>query len=193
MPGEPDPYIYPGTRVLRNLLDIRDPDGLAVVEADLTIRRLTELNARPLRGSFNVAHLRAIHKHIFQDIFAWAGNFRTVDMSKGGSFFARAAFIEMALHDLLRRLPAEDLLRKTSPAAFAERSGFYLTELNAIHPFREGNGRAQREFIRELAIQAGFDLDWRNVTREQMTIASRLSFASGDSFSLAKVIEACLG
>jgi len=57
----------------------------------------------------------------------------------------------------------------------------------------EGNGRTQREFLRELAVQAGFDLDWRKVTREQMIIASRLSFASGDSVTLAKIIEVCLG
>jgi cell filamentation protein len=193
MPESLDPYTYPGTNVLRNTKDIRDRELLDAFESNAAWSRLTKLEREPLKGRFDTAHLKAIHKSIFQDVYTWAGEFRTVDMSKGGSFFARAAFIEMTLHDLLRRLPAEDLLRKTSPAAFAERSGFYLAELNAIHPFREGNGRAQREFIRDLAIQAGFDLDWRKVTREQMTIASRLSFASGDSFSIAKVIEACLG
>src|ERR1700683_2577929 len=105
MPGNSDPYTYPGTDVLRNIPDIRDLDQLAGFEADSTAARLTELRYRPLKGRFDVAHLQAIHKYIFQDVFVWAGDFRTVNISKGGNFFGASAFIEPALQDVLRKLP----------------------------------------------------------------------------------------
>ena len=69
---------------------------------------------------------------------------------------------------------------------------FCLSEINAIHPFRDGNGRAQREFIRQLAVRAGFVIDWSTVTREQMTVASRDSFKTGDSSGMAALIEQCM-
>ena len=192
MPEIADPYAYPETRVLRNLLDIRDPVALEAFEADVTIHRLAELHAYPVTGRFDAAHLKVIHKHIFQDVYGWAGQFRTVDMSKSGSLFARAPYIESALQELLAGLHREDFLRRAAIDEFAKRAGFYLTELNAVHPFREGNGRAQREFLRELAVQAGFTLDWRCVTREEMVAASRESFTTGDSRTMVAIVRSCL-
>ena len=192
MPESSDPYVYPGSNVLRNLKDIRDPARLAAFEANAAWARLIQLEQAPWRGLFDAGHLQAIHKHIFQDVYAWAGQFRTVDISKDGHLFARAPYIEASLRDLLGRLPAENFLRQPIAEEFAVRAGFYLTELNAVHPFREGNGRAQREFLRELAVQAGFGLDWRRVTREEMIAASRESFASGASARLVAVVRSCL-
>ena len=137
MPESLDPYTYPGTDVLRNIPDIRDPQRLAAFEANATTARLVELDAVPLKGKFDVAHLRAIHRHIFQDVYSWAGEFRTVNISKGGHLFGAAAFGEQALHNVLRRLPGEHYLRGFDPQAFARRAGFYMGEINAIHPFRE--------------------------------------------------------
>jgi cell filamentation protein len=191
MPDIVDPYVYPETRILRNLLEIRDPAALEAFEADATIHRLAELHANPASGRFDTAHLKAIHRRIFQDVYDWAGQFRTVDLSKGGHLFARPPYIESALQDLFRQLAGENFLRESTVENFAQRAGFYLTEMNAVHPFREGNGRTQREFLRELAIQAGFALDWRRVTREEMTAASRESFATGDSASLVAIVRSC--
>lgn len=190
MPENLDPYTYPGTDVLRNLKDIRDRTALDTYEANATWARLIQIQGSPPSGRCDVAHLKAIHHRIFQDVYAWAGSFRTVDMSKGGSFFARPDFIATSLDELLRRLYREDGLRE--PARFMERAGYYLAELNAIHPFREGNGRTQREFLRRIALQAGHSLDWRKVSRQQMIDASRESFSSGQPASLVKVIELCL-
>src|ERR1035441_6454871 len=126
MPGNTDPYTYPGSDVLRNVRDIRYRQDLAVCEADLTSTRLAELFLSPLHGRFDVGHLRAIHKYIFQDVFSWAGEFRTVNISKGGDFFGAAAFIEPALAGVLQKLPAEDYLRQIGGARFAVRAGYYL-------------------------------------------------------------------
>jgi cell filamentation protein len=192
MPSNLDPYTYPGTDVLRNLADIRDPEALASFEAGQTFARISELDDRPLPGRFDVAHLRAIHKFIFQDVFSWAGDFRTVNISKGGNFFGAAEFIEPALHDFLRRLPGENFLQQLDPQHFACRAGFYLGEINAVHPFREGNGRTQREFIGQLAVTAGYQLDWGRITRDQMISASRTSFKTGNSAGLAGLLSTCL-
>ena len=193
MPESSDPYTYPGTDVLRNIPDIRDFQRLADFEANATTSRLVELDADPLTGRFDVAHLKAIHKYIFQDVYSWAGEFRTVNVSKGGSLFGAAAFVEPALDAILQKLPAERYLNGVDWSAFAERAGYYLGEINAVHPFREGNGRAQREFIRELGCQAGFMIDWSRINRQQMIAASRQSFSTGDSSDLAALIRACLG
>src|SRR5437867_3783579 len=114
MPESSDPYTYPGTDVLRNIPDIRDAQRLAAFEANATAARLVELDAAPLKGHFDVAHLRAIHKYIFQDVYSWAGEFRTVNVSKGGQLFGVAGFVEPALHQILRRLPAEKYLIGTA-------------------------------------------------------------------------------
>jgi cell filamentation protein len=189
MPDSSDPYTYPRTDVLRNILDIRDLPQLAAFEANATTARLIELDEAPVEDRIDIAHLRAIHRYMFQDVYSWAGEFRTVNISKGGHLFGVAAFIEPALHEVLRRLPAEQYLKGSDPRTFATRAGYYMGEINAIHPFRDGNGRAQREFIRELARQAGFVVDWNRVTREQMMAASLESFETGDSSRMAALID----
>src|SRR5712675_1042429 len=154
MPDSSDPYTYPGTDVLRNSLDIRDPRQLAAFEANATAARLIELDAAPLEGRIDTTHLKAIHRHIFQDVYAWAGEFRTVNISKGGRPFGAAAFLESALQQVFRKLAAAECLRQLDATRFADRAAYFLGEVNAAHPFREGNGRTQREFLRELGRSA---------------------------------------
>ena len=188
-----DPYLYPGTDVLKNLRDIRDPDILSRFEAEATSRRIIQLISAPVPGRFDTVRLKAIHKHIFQDVYAWAGQFRTVDISKGGHSFAVAAFVEPALNDLLQKLSAENCLQAVDPKVFASRAGYCLSEVHAAHPFREGNGRTQREFIRELGRHAGFMVDWSRITRDQMIAASRENFHTDNSSALADLISASMG
>ena len=188
-----DPYVYPGTNVLRNLRDIRDCNALAEFEAEATARRLKELQSKPLSGSFDANHLRAIHGYIFQDVYSWAGQYRTVNMSRGGQLpFAFAAHIDASISILLGDLRQERRLQGLDHEAFAKRTGHYLGELNAIHPFREGNGRTQREFIRELALENGSVLRWGRISAERMNEASRMSFQQGDNAGLAEAVRMAL-
>jgi cell filamentation protein len=187
-----DPYLYLGTDVLENRRGIRDAEKLARFEARSTARRILELDDSPTKGEFNTAHLKAIHHYIFQDVFPWAGRFRTVNISKAGHSFARADFIEPSLNDLFRKLAAEKHLCGLDQPTFIKRTAFFLGEINAVHPFREGNGRTQREFIRQLSAQVGFALDWTRITRDQMTAASRDSFLTGNISGLTEIIQACL-
>ena len=143
-----DPDLYPGTDVLKNLREIRDPDALSRFEAESTARRIVELIHAPVQGMFDTIHLQSIHKRIFQDVYSWAGQFRTVNISKGGQLFGAAAFIGPALGSLLQKLSEESYLRETDPDSFARRAGFFLGEINAVHPFREGNSRPARDRCR---------------------------------------------
>ncbi len=188
-----DPYLYPGTTVLQNLRGLTDPRELDAFEARSTHRRLTELIETPLSGRFDIAHLQAIHRYIFQDVFEWAGQFRTVDISKGGHLFGRAAFIESALVQTFGKVAEDNYLAGLAADTFAERAAYYLGELNAAHPFREGNGRTQREFIRELGLKAGHYVDWRMAAPEEMIEASRRSHVTRDKSLFAQIIRKCIG
>jgi cell filamentation protein len=184
-----DPYLYPGTSVLRNLRDIRDSELLSQFEAEATARRLRQLEYKPLSGAFDARHLQALHRHIFQDVFEWAGDFRTVNISKSGDPFAFHQHIGSSLDNLFCELKREGPLLGIE--RFAMRGAYYFGEINAIHPFREGNGRAQREFIRELGLHNGLTIDWSQVSREEMIEASRRSLRI-DNAGLEQVLRKVL-
>lgn len=182
-----DDYVYPGTTVLRNKADIQDQAALDAFEADATAVRMLELLEYPITGCFDFAHLCAMHRHLFQDVYEWAGEIRTVDISRDTSRFAHASLIESYLGGELRKLPVENWLRGLPPEAFVARLAYYMGEINATHPFREGNGRTQRVFCALLAEQAGYFIDFESVDQAQMYSVMIASF-KGD----AKPLEALL-
>lgn len=187
-----DPHSEPGNECPRNFFDIANYAELETIEAPLSAKRSGELDDLGITGKFDSAHLRSIHRFFFQDVFPWAGELRVVNISKGDSLFALASHIAGALADTLDKLRRENLLAGLTPQVFAERAAGYLGELNAIHPFREGNGRTQRELIRQLGIHAKHALSWAGFTQQQMTDASILSHRIGDNSQLAAIIEAAL-
>ena len=187
-----DPHSERGNACPRNVFGLTDYSELQLLEAPLAAKRGGELEDRGLTGKFDVQHLRGIHRYLFQDVFPWAGEFRVVNISKGNSMFGPALHIGGALADALEKLSREDFLQGLSDQAFAMRAAFYLGEINAIHPFREGNGRTQREFLRQLALQAGHPLSWAGFTQQEMVDASILSHTKGDNSGLATIVEAAL-
>lgn len=151
-----DPYVYPGTRILKNRLGIRD-----AVQLDVAERRFSTSRARHgiPAGNFDLKHLRAIHRHLFQDIYDWAGEIRTVEISKGDSQFQFRQYIETGMADVHRRLVASKFLHGLETAAFATAAAAIIGDVNYVHPFREGNGRTQLHYLKQLAGQAGHPLD----------------------------------
>ena len=115
-----------------------------------------------------------------------------MNISKGGHLFGLANFLEPSLQQILTKLAAENYLVKLDAGTFVGSAAYFLGELNAAHPFREGNGRAQREFVRELGLKAGYYIDWRATTTEEMIEASQLSHRRGDSSLFAKMIQTCI-
>lgn len=166
-------YCYAGTNVLKNKLDIRDPDILHRAERDYTSVRQAELAAIGENGDFSFRHLCSIHRQLFQDIYTWAGKIRTVDISKG-TVFCLVQFIEMQFEELYNKLEKENFLSDIEDKKeMSIRLAYYLAELNMIHPFREGNGRTQRIYIEQLCRNNGrFEIDFTDVTREEMLAAS---------------------
>ena len=180
-----DPYLDPATGVLKNRLGIADEATLEQTEAAFVATRSYELSQTPLKGRFDLAHLQAIHRYLFGDLYEWAGQLRTIDISKGGNRFAHHARIESAAAPIFQQLAKENHLAGLGPDAFSDRAAYYLGELNALHPFREGNGRAQREFISHLAHANGYYLAWENIGAAELLAASIASF-HGNTSELAR-------
>jgi cell filamentation protein len=177
-PDFADPYSYPGTRVLRNIPGIRDGATLREFEYEQTKLRIEELRENPIPGKFDLEHLKAIHAHVFQDLYEWAGKTRTVNISKNGDAFARSAFIESAGRQLGAAIAKENNLQGLEKPQLVERLAHYYSDWNALHPFREGNGRTTRELIGQIAREAGYELDQTRIdnSKDQWNDAARRSF-----------------
>lgn len=168
-------YCYPESNVLINKLNIRNAEALSVAEREITAIRLAVAKAAPIKGNFDLKHLQKIHKTIFGDIYSWAGKLRHVNIAKGNQF-CLAMNLETYATNLFRKLENERYLIGYE-GSVPHRLAYYLSEINVLHPFREGNGRTQRLFIEYLAIIAGYRLDFSCVTPREMIIASAASFA----------------
>ena len=182
-----DSYIDPETGVLKNVGGFKTEAELERFEATFTVLQSLLLAKKPLKGKFDFQHLKDIHQFLFCQIYEWAGQIRTIDIKKGGSSFAHAKFIESGAVPVFKSLKEEKHLKGLSKPDFAIRAAHYLGEINALHPFREGNGRAQREFISHLAYNAGYKIDWNNITSDDMITASAESFG-GDCSKFADYI-----
>lgn len=183
-----DSYVYAGTNVLRNKLGLRDFDGLWNVERAITGVTAAELEANPIDGEFDLAHLQAIHKALFGDVYDWAGTVREKGLiAKGNSLFCAAEFIVPYFDGLFSKLKSEDFLRGLEREEFIRRVAFYISEINALHPFREGNGRAQRIFVNQLARQAGWNLNFTAVDPERLCDAYISSMA--DTTDLVELLN----
>ena len=183
-------YCYKDTNVLKNRFGIRDGDVLKKLDADISLLKHKSLLTNPVSGRFTANHLCKIHKYMFEDIYPFAGHFRREDIMKGETRFITHTQIKSKLQALLLKLKEEDFLEKMSYEAFIERSAYYFAELNYIHPFREGNGRAIREFMRLLFAYNSYEVDWSAVPSEQLLQAMEESVY--DTKYLQKILDVCL-
>lgn len=183
-------YCYPDTNVLKNRFGIRDGAKLREVEADISALRHNDLLNHPVAGRFSVSHLCRIHRCLFGDIYPFAGHFRREDIMKGTTRFLPHTQIKEKLTKLLRGLREEQNLNALNHAAFIDRSAYYFAELNYIHPFREGNGRSTREFMRQLFLHSGYEVDWAAVPTDELLTAMEASVF--DTTELKRVLAVCL-
>jgi cell filamentation protein len=180
-----DPYTYENSTVLVNKLDLREQVELDAFEAEISSARADE----PLpEGNLDFTHYKAIHHHLFQDVYEWAGKARTVRISKGGNSFCFPENIENQASKLFGELQADSFLQGLDGSAFAGKTAHFLAELNAIHAFREGNGRSQLTFFILLANYAGHLIDLDKLDPQEMLDAMIASF-EGDETKLANVIK----
>lgn len=177
-PAEADPYLDPASGVLRNLLGITDPGELAQVEAALSASRLVDLERRRLPGSYDLDHLRAFHRYILGDVYDWAGESRTASIAKG-SVFCLPQHLAAYAADVFGRLAAASRLRGLNRDQFIGKIAEFLADVNALHPFREGNGRTQRAFFSQLAHDAGHHIAWVRMDPD-LNIAASAAARRGD-------------
>lgn len=151
-----------GKPILRNLVDAKSYAELRQIEDDFVGVRGPTLRAAGIPASYDLDGLRAIHHHLFQDVYAWAGDVRTVDIVKGTPF-ASPADAEPMLGQVAEAVQMTDHLRQVPEARIPEALARIYNVVNTAHPFREGNGRTQREFVTALAAESGHGLDWTKV------------------------------
>lgn len=178
-------YTDPNTGLLRNLLGITDREVLLFVESAVVTKRLQELYETPIKIK-GIDSLFEIHKHLFQDIYGWAGKKRKVEISKGDKQFFPTSHFDIAFRYIDQLIAEFKKINKSNKELLAEKLSEILENINFLHPFREGNGRTQREFLRLLALEKGLKLnlnppDNKNVFDQYMkgTIESDVQTFSG--------------
>lgn len=170
-------YCYPNTDVLINKLNIRDDESLNEAERDITRLTLLRLFESSVPEKYDFHLFCNVHKIIFEDIYDWAGKIRRGDfLAKGNSIFCRGSLIQSNAARIFGSLAKENYLCNLNKQAFVSRLAYYMGEINALHPFREGNGRTAREFFRQLALHANFLLDFSKTRKEDLLIADINAF-----------------
>ena len=165
-------YCYPNSNVLVNKLNIMNNSDLLKYENKMVLVKLYDLRQQGITGEFDINHFVSIHKYLFDEIYPFAGLFRNENIAKDNFRFAEWEFIEPELRKILNELKGDNFLKGLTKETFSERLAYYMAELNVLHPFREGNGRATREFIRQLALYNGYYFNLAKIDPKEMLNAS---------------------
>lgn len=184
-----DPYSQDG--VLKNKFGEKDPKKLEILEKRSTIRGWiklqNELIATP-NLKLDTALIKKIHKNLFEDVYDWAGQYRTVNIVKGKTMFANALYVPAALEDLVTKLNRDITSKSITSNNVSEKLAYYYGELNMIHPFREGNGRTQKIFIEKVADKLGYTLQLEKIDSKKL-LEVTIESVNGTGRPLKKVFE----
>lgn len=185
-----DPYLIPGTSVLRNLVNAHSERALNAAESDWVTFRFLQLQTTPLTAEGTVKQLQWIHHFLFQDVYEWAGQIRTIDMSKGGgSVFQPLQLFTTGVQYAESTLQNDHMLQGLDRDRFIERLAVNYDNFNTLHPFREGNGRAQRVFWTLIARDAGWGLNWAQISKRENDVASFIAHENVDYHLLTHMFE----
>lgn len=182
------PYCYKGTNVFRNKEGLRDQAALDRFERTASGLRILTITAKPMTS----AGFRAIHRHLLRDVYEWAGRYRYIDTGRGPAPFCLAEHIPANMERRFAKLTSRNFLKGTTVETFAVAAAEDVNELNAIHPFLDGNGRTTRCFLRMLAEQAGHRVDIGRIAAAAWNEASRIGFYRGDHGPMADIISAAM-
>ncbi|MFA7446136.1 MAG: Fic family protein [Flavobacteriaceae bacterium] len=144
--------------VLHNLANIEDEKILSVYESLKVSKRVEELFKNPIKIKSSDA-LLIIHHYLFQDVYEWAGKVRTVNISKNGKPFFSGERFNIGFQYIDNLIAEYRSISKKDKRILAYKLAEILDNVNYLHPFREGNGRVQREFLRLLALEKGLILN----------------------------------
>ncbi|MDO3383297.1 putative adenosine monophosphate-protein transferase Fic [Gilvimarinus algae] len=185
-----DPACYPGTSTLRNLLNIKDPSKLEEAERDISFHSAQEVEFSP--PPYDLDYLCYLHKRLFQDIYAWAGDIRTIDISKGHTRFCTASRLRPEASKLFTTLAEQHFFEGMSRAHLVFSIAELYGEVNMLHPFREGNGRAQRLLFEHLIVNAGYEVSWAPA-RRQTWLEANVAAVQCDYRPLTAIFDRCIG
>jgi cell filamentation protein len=189
---DPD-YIYtdPETGLLRNIANISDRKLLIAFESLNCSKRLEELRQTPIAIK-DSRTLLDIHKYLFQNIYAWAGQTRTAEISKGGKQFFPLNRFDTAFSFIDNLIAEYRQINSADIPLLSRKLAEILDAVNFLHPFREGNGRAQREFVRALALEKGFALNLNPADNADVHERYMSGTIDGDIDKLAMLIAEVL-
>jgi cell filamentation protein len=182
-----DPYLDLDAGVLRNRLGITDAAELARAEADFSTVRIAQLRLTPLAGRYDLPHLQAFHRHLFGDVYDWAGELRTVSIGRGALFCLPERLVAEGAA-VFGGLARDRHLRGLDRPAFVRGLTDLLARVNALHPFRDGNGRTQRAFLAQLAREAGHPVHWSGIDPAVNAAACRAAHG-GDTTLLHTMLD----
>ncbi|MDR1328962.1 MAG: Fic family protein [Oscillospiraceae bacterium] len=176
-----------------NKLNITAANELESAERNITALRLLELTRNPIRGMFGFTHLCKIHRYVFGDVYEWAGLIREGEfLLKGDTLFCVGSHIPEYADNIFGKLKNDRFLRGMGKQEFVEKCAYYMAELNALHPFREGNGRTNRKFFRQLALKSGYSLQWQLADTDDL-LRSDIAAFDKDYAPLIEILERIAG
>jgi cell filamentation protein len=185
-----DAYCYPGSTVLRNKLDIHDEPTLSEAEQQLSAIAAGNVEFSP--PPYNLAYLQDIHRALFSDLFEWAGELRTVGMAKQTTRFCQPEYMEKEANKIFANLAASNWFEGLSKAELIIAVADAYSDINIIHPFREGNGRAQRILFEHLIMNAGFEISWWGIDKDEW-ICANITAYNCVLGPMEAVFEKCIG
>lgn len=167
-------YTYKNSSVLKNKLNITTEEKLKEYETKMVALKLASIDKADFKRTYDEEHLKAIHKYLFEDVYDFAGQYRLENITKDNFIFSQYQYIDENIKEVFKKtniqsledLPFEEVIIKLSD---------FMTDLNVLHPFREGNGRATREFIREFLDKLGFEINWFEIDYNDILRASMLA------------------
>ena len=181
-----DPYVYSGTEVLIDKEGIRDQGELDAFERVMTAARMETL---PPQTPLTEEGYRRLHRTIFQDVYDWAGEYRTVNIAKGGHMVCLVPYIGDQMRQRFAAIQADNGLNLSSREGSIGQAAEHISEINAIHPFRDGNGRTLRAFLECLAADAGHGVELQRIDPDAWIDASVRGFRDGDYEPMRRVID----
>lgn len=179
---------YENSNVLINKFDIRDEKELEMMERNLTSYLMAQATIEIPFEDVNFEFYKNLHKYVFGEIYDWAGTIRKVDMSKSGTKFCPANEIEKRGKNIFDRLETQNYLKGFKGEEFINEFVNLYCELNYLHPFREGNGRIQRQFLLMLLNNMGKHIDFKDIDRDLLMIAT-IKSVKGDLFMLKDIFR----
>ncbi|MBQ8182603.1 MAG: Fic family protein [Clostridia bacterium] len=170
--SHPSDDCYEGTACLLNKFNIQNEEQLAKVEASITLAKTAELERKPISNTYDFEHYKQIHEYLFKDLYVWAGQIRTVDISKKGTYFTSVEDIEAIAEACFNRLKSCNYFKNLEFDEFIENIVDFYCTTNMLHPFREGNGRTQRVFIAQLIRFCGYDINFSEIDTDELMAAT---------------------